>query len=124
MGERSNAVVNKLASMESRLAKAQVSQTEIDDGIRRNRTTLETFTGYDLESAIDSSVKRSFDNQLEGAMEGLIERKYVTTAPTTGTDGYDPKVDSSAKPFLAPQVVDNATDRAVKAALKRKGRKG
>ncbi|ABB35467.1 hypothetical protein [Synechococcus sp. CC9605] len=103
MGERSNAVVDQLALMESRLAKAQVSQKEIDDGIRRNRTTLETFTGYDLGSAIDSSVKRSFDDQLEPAMEGLIERKYVTTALTTGTDGYDPKVDSSAKPFLAEQ---------------------
>ena len=121
MGERSNAVVDQLASMEGRLSKAEVSQTEIDDGIRRNRTTLETFTGYDLESAIDSSVKRSFDNQLEGAMEQLIARKYVTTAPTVGSDGYDDKRDDSAKPFLAEQQGDNATERAVNRALK-KGR--
>ena len=121
MGERSNAVLDQLASIEGRLSKTEVSQTEIDDGIRRNRTTLETFTGYDLESAIDSSVKRSFDNQLEGAMEGLIERKYVTTAPLTGLDGYDPKVDSSAKPFLAKQEGDDPTARAVSRALK-KGR--
>ena len=66
-------------------------------------------------------MKRSFDNQLEGAMEGLIERKYVTTAPTTGTDGINPKIDSTAKPFLAKQEVDDPTARAVSRALK-KGR--
>ena len=57
--------------------------------------------------------------QLEGAMEGLIARKYVVTAPTTGTDGYDQKVDSSAKPFLAQQEGDDATARAVSRALKK-----
>ena len=62
-------------------------------------------------------------SQLEGAMEGLIERKYVTTAPTTGTDGYEPKIDSSAKPFLAPQVGENATERAVNRALKKGGKR-
>ena len=66
-------------------------------------------------------MKRSFDNQLEGAMEQLIARKYVTTAATVGSDGYDDKRDDSAKPFLAEQQGDNATERAVNRALK-KGR--
>ena len=56
-------------------------------------------------------------------MEELIARKYVTTAPTTGLDGYDPKRDDSAKPFLTEQVGDDATARAVNRALK-KGRRG
>ena len=30
-------------------------------------------------------------------MEALIERKYVVTAPTTGTDGINPKIDSDAQ---------------------------
>ena len=62
-------------------------------------------------------------SQLEGAMGGLIERKYVTTAPTRSTDGYDPKIDSSAKPFLVPQVGDNAIERAVNRALKKGGKR-
>ena len=59
----------------------------------------------------------------KGRWKGLIERKYVTTALIMGTDGYDPKIDSSAKPFLAPQVGDNATERAVNRALKKGGKR-
>lgn len=58
--------------------------------------------------------------QLEAAMEGLIERKSVTTA---GSDRYHPKIDSSAKPFLARQVGDNVTERAVNRALKKGGKR-
>ena len=123
MGERSNSVVSQLAAIEGRIAKAEVSQIEIDNGIKSNRDTLQAFTGYDLELAINGKVRESFDNQLEPEMEKLIARKYVTTAPTTGTDGYDPKRDDSAKPFLTEQVGDDATARAVNRALK-KGRRG
>ena len=122
MGERSNAVVSKLASMEGRIAKAEVSQIEIDNGIKANRDTLRAVTGDDLKSVVDLTVKDAFDDRLDGAMEELIARKYVTTAPTTGLDGYDPKRDDSAKPFLTEQVGDDATARAVNRALK-KGRR-
>lgn len=124
MVERGNAVVDQLAAAESKQAQLAVQQTEISDGITNNRDTLKAFTGYELDSTIDSRVKRSFDNQLEPAMEQLIARKYVVTGTTTGSDGYADKRDDSAKPFLAEQQGDNATERAVNRALKRKGRKG
>jgi hypothetical protein len=82
---------------------------------------LRAVTGTDFDSAIDLSVKRSFDDRLDGALEALIERKYVLLAPTTGTDGINPKIDSDAKPFLAKQVGDNATAKAVNRALKKGG---
>ena len=82
---------------------------------------MKAFTGYELESTIDGVVKRSFDNQLEPAMEQLIARKYVTTRPPRALDGYDPKIDSSAKPFLAPQVIDSTTDKAVKGCFEAEG---
>ena len=122
MSERSNAVVSQLASMEGRVAQTEVKQTEIDNGIKANRDTLRAVTGDDLKSVVDLTVKDAFDNRLEPAMEDLIARKYVTTAPTTGLDGYDPKRDDSAKPFLTEQVGDDATARAVNRALKKGGR--
>ena len=121
--ERGNAVVSKLAPMEGRIAKAEVKQTEIDNGIKANRDTLRAVTGDDLKSVVDMGVKQAFDDRLEPAMEELIARKYVTTAPTSGLDGYDPKRDDSAKPFLTEQVGDDATARAVNRALKKGGRR-
>lgn len=100
MGERSNAILDQLADAESRQAKLAVQLTENSDGIAANRDTLRAVTGTDFDSAIDLSVKKAFDARLDGALEELIERRYVLLAPTTGTDGYDPKIDSSAKPFL------------------------
>jgi hypothetical protein len=119
MGERSNAVLDQLAAAESRQSKLEVQQTENSDGIAANRDTLRAVTGTDFDSAIDLAVKRSFDDRLDGAMEGLIERKYVLLGPTTGSDGIDQKRDDSAKPFLAEQVGDDATERAVSRALKK-----
>ncbi len=121
MGERSNAVLDQLAGAESRQSKLEVQQTENSDGIAANRDTLRAVTGTDFDSAIDLAVKRSFDDRLDGAMEALIERKYVLLGPTTGSDGIDQKRDDSAKPFLAEQVGDNATERAVNRALKEGG---
>lgn len=121
--QRGNAVVDQVAAIEGRVAKAEVTQTEIDNGIKVNRDTLRAATGDDLKSVVDMNVKQAFDDRLEPAMEGLIARKYVTTAPTVGTDGYDPKRDDSAKPFLTEQVGDNATERAVNRALKKAGRR-
>ena len=74
MGERSNAVVDKLASMEGRLSKVEVSQTEIADGIRRNRTTLETFTGYDMESTIASPAGASIELKIRSGESMLSSR--------------------------------------------------
>ena len=122
MGERGNAVVSQLASIEGRVAKAEVNQTEIDNGIKVNRDTLLAATGDDLKSVVDMNVKQAFDDRLDSAMDDLIQRKYVLLAPTNGTDGYDPKRDDSAKPFLTEQVGDNATERAVNRALKKAGR--
>ena len=121
--ERGNAVVDQVAAIEGRVATAEVNQTEIDNGIKVNRDTLRAATGDDLKSVVDMNVKQAFDDRLEPAMEGLIARKYVTTAPTVGTDGYDPKRDDSAKPFLTEQVGDNATARAVNRALKKARRR-
>ena len=122
MAERSNAAITTIASAEGRQQRLDVQQQENSDGIKSNRDTLRAFTGYDLEAAIDGKVSQSFDNQLEPAMEDLIAHRYVTTAPTSGLDGYDPKRDDSAKPFLADKPpLDGATERAVQAALKRKG---
>ena len=123
MAERSNAVLDQLGEMEPRVQQLAVQQTEISNAIAANRDTLRAVTGTDFDSAIDLAVKRSFDDRLKGAMEGLIARKYVVTAPTTGTDGYDPKIDSDAKPFLAKQEGDNATERAVNRALKKGGKR-
>ena len=100
-----------------------VQQTENANGIKVNRDTLRAATGDDLKSVVDMNVKQAFDDRLDGAMEELIQRKYVLLAGTNGTDGYDPKRDDSAKPFLAEQVGDDATARAVNRALK-KGRRG
>jgi hypothetical protein len=122
IGERSNIAITAIANSELRQQRLDVQQQENSDGIKSNRDTLRAFTGYDLEAAIDGKVSQSFDNQLQPAMEELIARKYVTTAPTTGLDGYDPKRDDSAKPFLTEQVGDDATARAVNRALK-KGRR-
>ena len=52
-------------------------------------------------------------------MEELVERKYVTTAPTTGTDGYDSKPEGYDKAFLAQQMGENAVEKAVNRALKK-----
>ena len=62
------------------------------------------------------AVKRSFDEWLEPSFEGLMHR-YGLLVPTSGTDGVDQQRDNSAKPFLAKQVGDNATSRAVDRAL-------
>ena len=121
MAERSNAVLNQLADAESRQAKLAVQQTENSNAIAANRDTLRAVTGTDFDSAIDMAVKRSFDDRLEGAMEALIERRYVLVGPTTGSDGYDDKRDDSAKPFLAEQQGDDPTQRAVNRALKTGG---
>ena len=122
MAERSNAVFTAIANSEGRQQRLDVQQQENSDGIKSNAATLRAFTGYDLEAAIDGKVSQSFDNQLQPAMEDLIARRYVTTAPTSGLDGYNPKRDDMAKPFLADKPpLDGATDREVKAALKRKG---
>jgi len=118
--ERGNAVVSQWASIEGRVAKAEVSQIEIDNGIKANRDTLRAATGDDLKSVVDMGVKQAFDDRLDGAMEELIQRKYVLLAPTNGTDGYDPKRDDLTKPFLAEQVGDNPTERAVNRALRNK----
>ena len=123
MGERGNAVVDQLASIEGRVATAEVTQTEIDNGIKVNRDTLRAATGDNLKSVVDMNVKQAFDDRLDGAMDDLIQRKYVLLAPTNGTDGYDPKRDDLTKPFLAEQVGDNATARAVNRALKKAGRR-
>ena len=123
MGERGNAVVDQLASMEGRVAKAEVTQTEIDNGIKVNRDTLRAATGDDLKSVVDMTVKDAFDDRLDGAMDDLIQRKYVLLAPTNGTDGYDDKRDDLTKPFLAEQVGDDPTARAVNRALKKAGRR-
>ena len=122
MGERSNAVLDQLAGAESRQAKLEVQQTENSNAIAANRDTLRAVTGTDFASEIDVAVKRSFDDRLDGALEALIERKYVLLAQTTGTDGINPKIDSDAKPFLAQQVGDDPTARAVNRALKKGGK--
>ena len=122
MGERGNAVVDQLASIEGRVATAEVTQTEIDNGIKVNLATLRAATGDDLKSVVDMNVKQAFDDRLDGAMDDLIQRKYVLLAGTNGTDGYDDKRDDLTKPFLAEQVGDNATERAVARALKKAGR--
>ena len=123
MGERGNAVVDQLASIEGRVATAEVNQTEIDNGIKVNRDTLRAATGDDLKSVVDMNVKQAFDDRLDGAMDDLIQRKYVLLSGTNGTDGYDPKRDDLTKPFLTAQVGDNATERAVNRALKKAGRR-
>ena len=117
MGERSNAVLTQLTAAESRQATLAVQQIENSDAIAANRATLRAVTGTDFASEIDLAVKRSFDDRLDGALEALIERRYVLLGPTTGTDGVDQKIDSIAKPFLAQQMGDNATERAVNRAL-------
>ncbi|MDC3056649.1 hypothetical protein OA093_00640 [bacterium] len=122
MGERSNAVLDQLAGAVSRQAKLEVQQTENSNAIAANRDTLRAVTGTDFASEIDMAVKRSFDDRLDGALEALIERKYVLLAQTTGTDGINPKIDSDAKPFLAQQVGDDPTARAVNRALKKGGK--
>ena len=101
-----------------------VQQVEISDGITRNRDTLNAFTGYDLDAAIDSRVKQSFDQRLEPAVEALVERRYVTTAPTTGTGGINAKLDNGTdKAFLTRQLDDDATARAVEQALRQGGKR-
>ena len=119
MGERGNAVVSQLASIEGRVAKAEVNQTEIDNGITANRDTLRAATGDDLKSVVDMNVKQAFDDRLDGAMDDLIQRKYVLLSGTNGTDGYNGKRNERDEAFLAQQVGDNATERAVNRALKK-----
>jgi hypothetical protein len=122
--ERGNALEDKAATVEQRLAKAEVQQVEITDGINSNRDTLKAFTGYDLDVAIDSRVKQSFDQRLEPAMEALVERRYVTTAPTVGTGGINAKLDNGTdKAFLTRQLSDDATARAVEQALRKGGKR-
>ena len=119
--EITNSVKNNLADLQQRVERLKVQQQENTDGINFNRDTLRAFTGYDLEAAIDSKVNQSFDNRLEPAMSELVERKYVITAPTNGTDGYNPKIEEKGA-FLAINKPDDAIDRAVKTALKKGGR--
>ena len=121
--ERGNAVVDQLASIEGRVAKAEVTQTEIDNGIKVNRDTLRAATGDDLKSVVDMTVKDAFDDRLDGAMDDLIQRKYVLLSGTNGTDGYNGKRNERDEAFLAQQVGDNATERAVNRALKKAGRR-
>lgn len=123
MGERSNAVVSQLSAIEGRVATAEVNQTEIDNGIKVNRDTLRAATGDDLKSVVDMNVKQAFDDRLDGAMDDLIQRKYVLLSGTNGTDGYNGKRNERDEAFLAQQVGDNATERAVNRALKKAGRR-
>lgn len=118
--ERTVAIEDKLAAGESRQQKLDVQQQENSNGIAANRDTLRAVTGVNFTSEIEMAVRRSFDDRLEPAMEELVERKYVTTAPTTGTDGYDPKPEGYDKAFLTQQMGDNATERAVNRALRNK----
>ena len=122
-GERAAAVEGKLATVEGSLASAEVAQADINNGIEQNRQTLKVVSGIDLQSEIDSSVKRSFEQQLEPEMAALVERKYVLLAPTSGSDGYDPKPEGYDEAFLAQQMGDNPTERAVDQAIKRSKRK-
>lgn len=124
-GERSAAVETQVAALEQNVAKAEVDQTDIDNDIKRNKQTLSAISGIDLQNEIDSSVRKSFDAQLEPSMTELVQRKYVLLAPTSGSDGEQPRDDLTppiAKPFLTEQVGDNATERAVNRALKRSKR--
>ena len=123
--ERGNALEDKAATVEQRLAKAEVQQVEISDGITANRQTLRAVTGTDFASEIDLAVKASFDARLAPAVEGLIERKYTVTAPTTGTGGINAKLDNgTAKAFLTRQLSDDTTAaRAVEQALRRGGKR-
>ena len=122
-GERAAAVEGKLATVEGSLASAEVAQADINNGIEQNRQTLKVVSGIDLQSEIDSSVRRSFEQQLEPEMAALVERKYVLLAPTSGSDGYDPKPEGYDEAFLAQQMGDNPTQRAVDQAIKRSKRK-
>ncbi|KZR80699.1 hypothetical protein [Synechococcus sp. MIT S9504] len=119
--EITNSVKDDVADLQQGVEQLKVQQQENTDGINSNRDTLRAFTGYDLEAAIDSKVNQSFDNRLEPAMDELVERKYVLTAPTNGTDGYNPKIEEKGQ-FLAINEPDDAIDRAVKAGLKEGGR--
>ena len=122
MAERSNAVIDELSNAERRQQKLAVQQTEISDGVTANRQKLAAISGVDLQNEIDLAVKASFDARLEPAMEELVAAKYVVTAPTTGTGGINPKLENgSDKAFLAQQVGDDATERAVARALKKAG---
>ena len=98
--ELSNKFEDRGARLEQRLSKAEVRQDELDGGITASRKVLQAVTGTDFNSAIDLAVKEAFDARLSGALEELIERRYVLVSPTTGTDGYDDKRDDLAKPFL------------------------
>ena len=114
--------MDQVAAIEPEVKSLAVQVTEIRDGIAANRQTLEAVTGTDFDAAIDLSVKKAFDDRLDGALEELIERKYVTTAPTTGSDGFDQQITSNAAPFLTKQEGDDATARAVARALKKGGK--
>ena len=122
-GERAAAVETQVAAAESSIASAEVAQADITNGIEQNRKTLQVVSGVDLQSEIDLAVKRSFGEQLEPEMAALVERKYVLLAPTTGTDGYDDKPEGYDKAFLAAQMGDNPTERAVNRALSKSKRK-
>ena len=122
--ERGNALEDKAATVEQRLAKAEVQQVELNDGITANRQTLRAVTGTDFASQIDLAVKQSFDARLEPAMEELVAAKYVTTAPTVGTGGINAKLDNGTdKAFLTRQLSDDATARAVEQALRKGGKR-
>ena len=119
MGERSNAMLDELTAAERRQEKLRIQQEENSNGITANRDTLRAVTGVNFASEIDLAVRQSFDDRLEPAMEELVARKYVTTAPTTGTDGYDPKPEGYDEAFLAQQMGENAVEKAVNRALKK-----
>ena len=118
MQQRSNAVLDELTAAERRQERLRLQQTENSNGIEANRDTLRAVTGTDFASEIEIAVRRSYDDQLEPEMEKLVERKYVLLAPTSGSDGYDPKRDDLTKPFLAEEVGDNPTEHAVNRALR------
>ena len=115
--ERGNAVVDQVAGVESRVSKVDVRLQEVEG---RVDVLGNPITRPEVVGVVTEVVSKEMTDQLEPALEALIERRYVLLSPTTGSDGYrqESNANTAPIPFLAKQPEGGGMEREVKRALK------
>ena len=121
MAERSAALEDKLAADESREQRLDVRLQELEG---KTDAWTNPITRPEMVEVVKGVVTQEMGAQLEPLMDQLVARKYVTTAPTTGSDGYrqESNANSAPVPFLTKQPGEGAMERAVNRALKKGGK--
>ena len=113
--ERSNAAVEQVSIVESKVARADVRVTELGDRV-------DLITDLPSKAQLEQFVRDTIDRELtekitDDRIERVVKERFVPTAPTTSADVLDrPKVE------MIPNVATDEMQRQVDAAIKRGGK--